>query len=180
MNMFFNFAAASHGESSPSLFEALGIDAVLLLEQAIAFLILVALLAKFVYPALTRAIDNRRELIETSVKEAQATQDKAKESQSEINKLLADARKEADEIIARSHKEAQTVVAEAEAKAKTRADSFLKDAHTQLEADVAKARTALKKDTAELVAMATEKVIREKVDAKKDAKLIEGALQGSK
>ena len=36
----------------------------------IAFLILVAILAKFVYPALIKAIDNRRDQIEAGMKEA--------------------------------------------------------------------------------------------------------------
>ena len=46
--------------NSPSILEALGINWKLLVEQGIAFLILVWILGKFVYPALIKSIDTRR------------------------------------------------------------------------------------------------------------------------
>lgn len=166
--------------ASQNLLSALGIDWFLLLEQAVAFAILLAILAKFVYPVLIRSIDARREMIEKSVEEAKKSQADADKAEERIAKLIADARKEAEEIVARSQQEANSLVAEAETKARGRADVFLKEAHDQLNADITKARAALKSDTAHLVAMATERIIREKIDPKKDASLIEGALRESK
>lgn len=163
-------------EASPGLLEALGIDAKLLIEQAIAFLILVAILAKFVYPALMKAIDARRDQIEAGQKEAKEAAEALSKAEAKVSNMLAEARKEADEIIARSHKEAGAMVADAEEKAKTRADQIVKDARSQLETEVSKARQILKKETIELVALATEKVVKEKLDAKKDAGLIKDAL----
>jgi len=46
--------------------------------------------------------------------------------------------------------------------------------------DVSKAREALKKDTVELVALATERVIGEKLDERKDADLVSKALAEEK
>ncbi|HEX8762904.1 MAG TPA: ATP synthase F0 subunit B, partial [Candidatus Saccharimonadales bacterium] len=116
-------AAAEHAETaSPGLLQALGIDGKLLIEQAIAFLILVALLAKFVYPALIKAIDQRRDQIEAGQKEAKEAAEALTTAEAKVAGMLADARKQADEVIARSHKEATEMVAEAEEKAKTRAE----------------------------------------------------------
>ena len=50
------------------------------------------------------------------------------------------------------------------------------DARAQLDLDVSKAREALRKDTVELVALATERVVGEKLDAAKDADLVKKAL----
>lgn len=174
--MDFLFAATTTAAESPNLFQALGIDAKLLIQQAVSFLILVAILAKFVYPVLIKAIDDRRAAIETSLEEAKESHQLLEKTEGKVAKLLAEARKEADEIIARSHQESIAQVAEAEDKAKARAAQIVKDAHTQLEADVVKARQALKRDTAHLVALATERIIHEKVDARKDAELIDRAL----
>ncbi len=160
------------------LFGALGIDVRTLLLQIIAFGVLVWFLGKYVYPPLTRAIDSREEKIAESVAAASEAEARAEKSQKETEKLLKQARVEADEILARSHAEAASQVSEAEEKAKARAEQIVKDAHIQLQADVAKARLALKKDTAELVAMATERIIHEKVDSKKDVELVERALSG--
>jgi len=168
--------AAHEAAASPGLLEALGIDAKLLVEQAIAFLILVAVLGKFVYPALMKAIDARRDQIEAGQKEAKEAAEALERAEATARDMLAGARKEADEIIARSHKEAGAMVSDAEEKAKTRADQIVKDARAQLDTDVAKARQALKKDTIELVALATEKVVSAKLDDKKDASLIKEAL----
>lgn len=167
---------ASSGQASPGLLQALGIDGKLLVEQAIAFLILVVILGKFVYPALVKAIDARREQIEAGMKEAKQAEEALVNAEAKVSDLLADARKEADEIIARSHQEATAMVADAEEKAKTRAEQIVADARTQLEADVRKAREALKSETIKLVALATEHVVNEKLDEKKDANLIKGAL----
>jgi len=164
-------------ESNPGLLQALGIDGKLLIEQAVAFLILVAILAKFVYPALVKAIDARRDQIEAGMKEAKEASEALEKAEAKVADMLADARKEADDIIARTQKESSVMVADAEEKAKVRADQIVKDARAQLDTEVSKARQALKKDTIELVALATEKVVKEKIDAKKDANLITEALQ---
>ncbi len=164
-------------EASPGLLQALGIDGKLLIEQAIAFLILVAVLGKFVYPALIKAIDQRRDQIEAGQKEAKEAAEALTKAEAKVADMLADARGQADEVIARSHKEGLAMVAEAEEKAKVRAEQIVKDARTQLDAEVAKARQVLKKDTIELVALATEKVVKQKLDDRKDAQLITEALQ---
>ena len=154
-------AHAAAAESSPSIFEALGIDWKLLVLQGLSFLILVGLLAKFVYPPLVRAIDNRRDQIEAGLKEAKASQEAAERAEAEVAGLLAQARKEADEIIARSHQEAVALTTKAEDKAQQRAEQIVADAREQLSRDVAKARQALKAETVGLIAAATERVIGE-------------------
>jgi F-type H+-transporting ATPase subunit b len=163
--------------TTPGLFEALGIDWKLLLEQAIAFLILVGVLGKFVYPALMKSIDDRRAQIEAGLKEAKESQEALEKAEVKADELLVAARKEADDILARSHQEAATQVAEAESKAKQRADQIVKDARAQLATDVTKARQSLKEETIKLVATATEQIIGEKLDDRKDAAIIKTSLK---
>ena len=173
-------AARTAATSSPGLFESLGIDLQLLVTQGIAFLILVALLGKFVYPALVKAIDDRRASIEAGLKEAKEGQEVLEKAEVTVAEMLEAARKEADDILARTTQESTSMIAEAESKAKTRAEQIVADARQQLSLDVAKAREALKKDTVELVALATERVIHEKLDDRKDADLMKKALAEEK
>lgn len=169
------FAATATDDAD--LVTVLGLDWRLLVVQAVGFLLLAFVLAKLVYPALMRAIDNRRDQLETSMKDAKAAEEKLAKAEDKIAAMLSDARKEADGILARTGAEANTVIADAEEKAKARAEQIVADAHTQLEADVRAARQALKKDTIELVALATEKIVRQKVDPQADAKLIAKAIE---
>lgn len=163
--------------NSPSLFEALGLNVTLLVEQTIAFLILVWILSKWVYPVMIKAIDTRREQIEAGLEEAKQSQAVLEQAESKVEDLLAQARKDADDILARSHQESGAMIADAEAKAKARAEQIVVDARTQLDADVRKAREALKSDTLKLVVAATEQVLGDKLDESKDAGLIKKALE---
>ncbi|HKU18078.1 MAG TPA: F0F1 ATP synthase subunit B [Candidatus Saccharimonadales bacterium] len=167
---------AATESSSPGLFQALGIQWQLFVEQGVAFLILVGVLAKFVYPALTKAIDDRRTQIEAGLQEAKQSQEALEQAEAKVAEMLEQARKDADDILTRTHQEAASTVAEAESKAKARAEQIVADARDQLNVDIAKAREALKRDTVELVALATERVIGEKLDAHKDAQLVQKAL----
>ena len=166
----------THAEGG-GLFTALGIDWQLLLLQGSAFLILVILLGKFVYPKIIAAIDAREKAIEDSVAAAGKAEAKAEEAQKEVKKLLSEARKEAGDIVATAKKEAVASIEAAELKAKKRAEHIAEEAQEQLGQEVAKARVALRKETIELVALATEKIVREKVDVNRDGKLIEAALK---
>ncbi len=171
------FFAASEAAKNDSLFGALGIDWRTLILQIIAFSILVWILGKFVYPHLIGAIDKREKAIEESVAAAHEAEAKAEQTQKEVEQLFKKAREESAAIVDTAHKEAANMVKEAEAKAKKRAEQIVADARAQLDQDILKARAQLRDEATELVALATEKIIREKIDTKKDKTLIETALK---
>lgn len=169
-------AAVEHEEKS-GLLTALGIDWKLLLVQAASFLLLVWLLGKFVYPHIIKAIEDRRKAIEEGLSHAKKADEELKKAEAKVAELLEKARSEADEIIAHGQKEAAAMVAVAEENADRRAERIVADAQAQIQSDVQKAREALRRETISLVAEATEAVIGEKIDSKKDAGLIERALK---
>lgn len=166
------FAAASG-----DIFKSLGIDGQMLLFQGIAFLILVWLLGKFVFPPLMKAVDDRQEAIEAGSKAAEEAQAKAEAAEKEIAKVLATARKEAKDIVTTAKDEATAAISAAEEKAATRAKKIVENAHQQLEKDVIAARKALHNDTIELVAQATETVLGKTVDAKLDKQVVASAVK---
>lgn len=171
--MFTTIAA----ESSGGLLGALGIDGRLFVTQLVAFLILLFILKKWVFPPIVRAIDKRQETIDATVREAAEARAALEKAESKASEVLAEAREEAEGVLARSQEEASKAIAESETKAKERANQIVADARTQLDADVKKARAALKKDAVQLVAAATEQIIAEKVDTAKDKALIERSLE---
>lgn len=164
-------------DSSGSIFTSLGIDGQMLLIQGIAFLILVFVLGKWVFPVLMKAVDDRQEAIEAGAKAAEEAEKKAEQAQEEVAKALKEARAEAKDIVTTAKDEATAMIADSEAKAKTRADKIVKDAHDQLEKDVIAARKALHNDTIELVALATEKVVGKTVSKDVDKKIIANAVK---
>lgn len=178
MNFLTQFAETA--ETNSDLFGALGIDWRLLILQVVAFLILVWLLGKFVYPWLMKSVDERQKDIEAAAKAAKKAQESAAESQAETAELLAEARKEATEIVATAKLEATEMLSASEAKSKSTAEKIVADAHAQIEKDIDKARRELHDETLELIALATEKIVRQKMDKKADEALIADLLKEAK
>ena len=177
MGILTQLASTEAAPASGNIFTSLGIDWKVLLLQTVAFLLLVWLLGKFVYPWLMKSVDERQEKIEESVKAAQAAEKKAESAQDEIAKMLKEARKEASEIVITAKDEAAAMVESSDKKAKARSEKIVADAHDQIEKDVIAARKTLHNDTIDLVAMATEKVIGKTVTDKVDDKVIASAVK---
>jgi F-type H+-transporting ATPase subunit b len=178
VNFLSNFAETA--EANKDIFTALGIDWRLLILQIVAFLILVWLLGKFVYPWLMKSVDERQASIEEAAKAAKQAQESAADSEAETAKLLAEARKESTEIVATAKLEAAEIAATSEAKAKSTAEKIVADAHAQIAKDIDKARRQLHDETLQLIALATEKVVRKKLDSKADNALIAEVLKETK
>ncbi len=167
------FAAAEPGGIA-----ALGIDPLAILAQAVTFLTLFFLIKKFALSKIVDALEDRRKTIDKGVSlgiEMQAEKDRL---DNEIEIMLQKARTEADKIIASSHEEAGAMIKEAEAAASQKADTILADAQARITDEMSKARKDLKKEMLELVSDATEVIIGEKLDARKDQALLARALVG--
>ena len=95
-----------------------------------------------------------------------------------VSSALHQARRDADGIVAEALDAARGQVREAEDKAQLKAEIILKDARAQAEQNTARMRKALEGELVGLISDATEVIIDEKVDAKKDAELIDKALKG--
>ena len=179
MNFLSQFASEEAAVSN-DLFTALGIDWRLLILQIVAFLVLVALLGKFVYPWLMKSVDARQDGIEAAAKATAEAQKAAEANKDAVAALLAEARKEANDIVGTAKLESAEMVNASEKKAQKVAERIVADAHEQLDKDVANARKVLYNDTLELVAQATEKVIKTKLDKEADSDLIASVVKATK
>lgn len=178
--MFTQFASATADKEKADIFTSLGIDWTLLVLQLVAFLILVWLLGKFVYPVFLKIIDERQAKVEEGVQAAVAAEKKAGEAQAKIEDSLKVARAEAADIVATAKAEATQMIQKAETDAKKRSDRIVAEAHETLEKDVIAAKKTLHNETLELVAQATEKVIGKTVTPKVDEAVIAAAVKEAK
>jgi len=179
MSTYQLFAAAATEAESDNLFSALGIDFRLLIVQLISFLILYLLLKKFVFPYLFKTLDERQKVIDNSVKAAKQAEKAAQKSEEATKAEREKAQKEAADIITLAQKESAAMISEAETRADKKAEHLIAQAHARVESDVADAKTALKTEMKQLLVDATEQIIATKLDPKKDAALIESALDST-
>lgn len=157
----------------------LGLDLETFIIQLVTFILAMLVLQRFAVKPILKKLEERRNTIEQGVSLGEQMQ-KEKAALSKRNEeIVARARAEADKIIADAQAAGRESIQAAEEDARTKADAILKRADEQLKQDVARARRNLEKEMAELVSEATEAIIDEKVDTKKDAALIERALKGA-
>jgi F-type H+-transporting ATPase subunit b len=179
--VFYLLASAEAGEAeSGGIFGALGIDWKTLILQAIAFLVLVFILTKWVYPPILKMLDRRQKLIDDSVTAAKETAAKAEKAGAEIAKQLKEARTEADEIVAAARQQSEQMLLTAEEESIKRAEATVASARQQLQRDVEAARQTLREETVELVALATGKITRDKLTGAVDEKLIKEVIKKAK
>lgn len=171
---------AGSAEHSGDLLASLGIDWTLLIVQLVAFLILVWLLGKFVFPVLTKSLDAREAKIEEAGKAAEAAEKKAEAAESKIEETLKKARLEAADIVATAKNEATQMIEKAEANAKSRSDRIVAEAHEDIQKDVLAARKMLEKDTISLVKQAAGLAVSNVADAKLDDALIKKSVAEAK
>lgn len=176
MHTFVQFAAEQSAPASGGL-GALGLNLTSFLFQLITFVIVLLLLRKFVYGKLVATLEARREAVEKSLDNAKEATEELEKTQKKVAAMLVEARGEAEAIVATAHKESAAMLEEAEAKSRKRADHIVSEAKSRLDLDVAEARKQLRAETKALVAIATEAIIHEKLDGKKDEQLITAALK---
>jgi F-type H+-transporting ATPase subunit b len=172
---FRQFGAAE--EAAESGLAVLGINPLAFLLQLVTFLILFLLLKRFAFAKIVSLLEERRRTIDKGVDLGLAMEAQKQQLDKKVDEILHKARADADKIIAGGHHEAGVIIKEAEAAAARKTDAMLADAHAKIGEDIERARRELEKEMASLVAEATEAIIDEKLDARKDSDLISRALR---
>lgn len=156
---------------------ALGVSASAFVIQLVTFVFVFLLLKKFAFTPIIKMLQDRRQVIEDGVKMGEKLSKEQAKFDAKLAETMSKAREEADHIIATGHKEAREVVREAEKSAQRKADSILADAEVRINEESEKAKRALEKDIVGLVSEATEAIVGEKIDPKKDAEVIDKILR---
>lgn len=174
------FATAAAHAPKESILDGLGINFTLLILQAIAFLLMVFILAKWVYPVFLRIIDERQEKIDESTKAAEKAQKAAEKAEANVSGELAKARKEAADIVATAKTEATQMVEKADKNAKARAERIVAEAHEEIDRSVIAAKKTLERETLQLVKKAAGLAVAGVADSKLDEKLIKKSIEEAK
>lgn len=159
------------------LFSALGLNWQAFLLDLAAFLVTAWVVGKYVWPPLTKALENKRGELEAATKLAAEAQTRLDKAEAAAQGIVDKARSTASEIVTAARDEATEQLEEARKKAAVQAERIVAEAREQLARDVDVARRELRVDAAKLVASATETVLAEKLDGKHDAHLIERSLE---
>lgn len=167
------FAATESAEQSGIL----GFNLQTLIIQIVTFILVFILLKKFAFDKIVALLDKRHKVIDEGVRHGLQMQHEREKFEKDTAKVAREARHKADEIIGDAQKEAREIVRDAEKTAHKKSEIMLKDAEARINEEAEQAKRRLEKEVAELVSEATEAVVEEKVDPKRDAALIDKAIK---
>ncbi len=149
----------------------MNINATLFL-QAIVFAILVWFTMKFVWPPITKALDERA----LKIADGLAAADKAKSELASANKRveedMAKSRNDAAVRLAEAERRAQAMIEEAKAKASEEAAKIIAAAKVEAQQQAVQAREVLREQVAVLVVKGAEQILRKEVNASVHADLL--------
>jgi F-type H+-transporting ATPase subunit b len=151
------------------------IDGTVLVE-VITFLVMLAILARYVYPEIVKVAEARQRAIAEQLKEAEQARVEAEARLNEAEARLNDARKTAQGVIDSATKSGEQLRLELRQKAEEESKRTLDAARKEIEAERDRAVLSVRNEVAGMVVLATEKVIGERLDDKKHKQLIEQAI----
>lgn len=158
----------------------LGINWKLFVAQLINFAVLLFVLWKWVFTPVAKKLTERTQKIEQSLKDAKRIEQEKQDFSQWREEELSKAKKQAAEIVSRASQEAQKVKDEMLRQTKLEQEHLVLQTKQQIESEKQKALAEAKSQIASVVALATEKILRKKLDEKEDRRLIHESLESIK
>lgn len=160
-----------------SLIETFHIDWHLLLAQIVNFAIVFAVLYWFAFKPLGKVMAERTAKIEKGLNDAKQIEEKLAEAKMEFDKAMAEAKKQANLVLEKAAVDADARKQEMIARAKEEIGQIINREKQAMQAEKAATLKEIKKEVADLVIAAVEKVLGEKIDAKKDGEMIKKMIK---
>jgi len=152
------------------------IDGTVIVEL-ITFLVMLAILARYVYPEVVRMAEARQQAVAEQLKEAEQSRSEAEARLKEAEARLTDARLTAQGVIDAATKSGEQLRQELKQKADEESRRTVETARKAIEAERDQAIRSVRTEVADLVVMATEKVIGQTIDDSKHRQLIDAAIR---
>jgi F-type H+-transporting ATPase subunit b len=167
-------AEAAPAEAAPSTnpLVPLGINTGFLLAQIINFGIIFVLLSVFLWPRLTKMLDNRAATIQKGLEDAAAAAAARKNAEADAEKVLADARAQAAKIIEEARARGEEVAKAVETEARAAAEKIRADELVKVEAERNKQLADLRGQVAAIAIAMSQKLIGETLDEQRQQALI--------
>jgi len=140
--------------------------------QMIVFFVLGWFTMKFVWPPLTKAMDDRRQKIADGLAAAEKGKADLAQAQARINVIEAAAKTENHSRMLEAEKQAAGIIDEARREAEAEKARILAQAKQDAAQEVQRARDGLRADVAVLAVKGAEQILQREVDAQAHAELL--------
>jgi F-type H+-transporting ATPase subunit b len=155
----------------------IAVDLQQILSQAIAFVLLVWFLKAKAWKPVLQLLDERRQRIETDLRQAAESKAEMAKLHQEYAVRLAKIDEEARHKIQEAVQEGRRIAGEIQEQARAQSQQILAKSQETIELELAKAKVTLRDALADMTIVAAEQLLRQRLDAEKDKQLITSILQ---
>jgi len=141
--------------------------------QMIVFFILAWFTMRFIWPPLTRALDDRRQKIADGLAAAEKGKADLAQAQARISLMEASAKSENHARLAEAEKQAAEIIEQARRDAETERARIVAQAQKEAIQEVQLLRDSLRGEVAVLAVKGAEQILRREVDAQAHAQLLD-------
>ncbi|MBI4499986.1 MAG: F0F1 ATP synthase subunit B [Gemmatimonadetes bacterium] len=138
----------------------------------VVFILLLAVLYKFAFPAILKATEEREQRIKHQLAEAERMNAEARAMMEQHQRLLASAKEQAQALINEAKLVAQHEREALLQKARDEQDQILERAKREIEAERERAVAALRREAVDLSLAAASKLLQERLDDEANRKLV--------
>lgn len=135
-------------------------DLGLLFWMLLAFLVVFFVLAKFGFPAIINMVEERKNYIDESLRNAHEANEKLINIQAEGERILKEAREQQSIILKEASVAKENILAQAEIKAREESARMISEAKAQIESEKQSAIADIRQQVATLSVSIAEKVLR--------------------
>lgn len=135
----------------------------LLFWMTIVFLIVLAVLWKWGFPAITKMVKERKDYIDDSLRKAHEANEKLANIQKEGESILQEAREKQAAVLKEATATRDAIIAKAENQAKDRGAQLINDAKAEIEQEKLQAIREIRGQVAELSVKIAEKIIKQQL-----------------
>jgi len=144
-----------------------------IIGQIIAFFMFVWFCQRFVWPPITKALEERQKKIADGLEAASRAGHNLEMAQGRAAEMLKEAKVNSAGIIDQANKRASQIVDEAKEKAREEGNRLIAGAQAELDQQVNRAREQLRLQVAGIVVAGAEKILQASVDEKTHASLLD-------
>ncbi len=145
-------------------------DSGLLFWMLLSFLIILALLAKYGFPVITKMVNQRKEYIDKSIAEAKKAAEKMERLKTESDTIIAQAYKQQQEIIKEGKAICEKMIADAKNDAYKEKQRVIDQTLEQIKAEKEKALSEIKASVLDISIRIAEQVLRKELESKQQQK----------
>lgn len=157
--------------------EALGIELKEIIFAIVNFLILVGVLAKFLYNPFLEMLEKRKQAIKESFDHAAETNRLADEKMDDYNTRISNVEREGREIIKNAKLKAESQASDIIDEANAKAAQIKVNAEKEAERQMAKALSNAKAQVAAMALLAAEKILEKELEVEGQEHLIDNIIE---